>query len=177
MVQLHADAPATSPNNFSASAAPFRTSSLCHLFATFSTAVAVRWNPRSPQLPIGTRRPPLPRAFAPSRLRANLNPLTSNPQQSSRTAPVHIGRGLVRSVSNVCCKLRQGRPGLPIGKRCEILGVRRSGFFVLPPSLPVISSLGEDAGEEGFAGFKGRVGTDCLRRRGLHLCLRAPDAG
>ncbi len=115
------------------------------------------------------------RTFASSR--EPQSPLTSNPPQSSRSAPVNIGRGLVRSVSNVCCKPRQGRPGPPIGKRCEIPGVRRSGFFVLPPSLPVIPSLGEDAGEEGFAGFKGRVGTDCLRGRGLHLCLRAPDAG
>jgi len=57
--------------------------------------------------------------------------------------------------------------GPPSRQRRKIGGVRNGGFFVLATALPtfakatagkpVLAALGEDAGEQGLAGFKRRV--------------------
>ncbi len=37
-----------------------------------------------------------------------------------------------------------------------VLWCQRAGLFVFASALPVLAAFGEDAGEEGFAGFKAR---------------------
>jgi hypothetical protein len=50
-----------------------------------------------------------------------------------------------------------------VGESRQVGRVGSVRFLILSPALPVLTALYEDAGEEGFAGFKGRVGAGCLR--------------
>src|SRR5260370_11137082 len=60
-------------------------------------------------------------------------------------------------VSQVNQKLLQTRPSPTNGELRKSRNVGGGRFFVLATALPVLTALGEDAGKEGFAGFKRRV--------------------